>query len=196
MPAALPKDSLRSAMRMARSALSPREWARDNEARLRFWRAWLGDRAPDVLACYASRADEPGTQALIDDALAAGWRVLLPVLRREPDWAWFAGWGALRDSWGGIAEPTTPRLGAMALGQASIVVVPCLAVGLDGSRLGTGGGWYDRALMHRHPKAEVVALARAVEVKSEVPTEPHDTAVDAWVTEAGIGRRAPTAMTP
>lgn len=193
MPDALPKDSLRSVARLARAALSPRDWARDDDARLGFWRAWLGNRAPNVLACYASRADEPGTRRIIDDALTTGWRVLLPVLRREPDWAWFAGWDALRSSWGGIAEPTTPRLGATVLKRASVVVVPCLTVGLDGSRLGTGGGWYDRALTHRHPEAEIVALARAAEVMDEVPTESHDTAVDAWITETGVGLRSPKA---
>ncbi|MFD0866860.1 5-formyltetrahydrofolate cyclo-ligase, partial [Tessaracoccus lubricantis] len=61
----------------------------------------------------------------------------------------------------------------------------CLAVGRDGTRLGTGGGWYDRALPHRRPGALLVALAREDEVLDTVPTLPHDVSVDGWATELG-----------
>ena len=75
--------------------------------------------------------------------------------------------------------------GAEALAEATLIVVPCLAVGPDGSRLGTGGGWYDRALPHRSPGAPVIAVARDAEVLDDLATLtlPHDVPVDGYVTE-------------
>jgi len=78
--------------------------------------------------------------------------------------------------------------GRPARGQADGVVVPCLAVSRDGSRLGMGGGWYDRALRHRRPGTPVWALANADEVLPALPSEPHDLPVDAVVTENGFTR--------
>ena len=61
--------------------------------------------------------------------------------------------------------------------------MPGLAGTAAGDRLGTGGGWYDRALPHRRDGVTVVALARAPELLDSVPTLPHDVHVDAVVTE-------------
>ena len=115
-------------------------------------------------------------------------RVLLPVLagRRTPDWAWYAGPAALRPGWHGIPEPTTPPLGPDALGAVSLVVTSALAATASGERLGTGGGWYDRALTHRSPDAVVAALVNEREVLGHLPTEPWDVRVAALVTEAGV----------
>lgn len=146
---------------------------------------WLPDE-PSVAAVYASTPSEPGTGALIDALVARGWRVLLPVLRREPDWAWFEGWDMMRPGWQSIPEPTSTRLGAGVLAEASLVVVSCLGVDPEGYRLGVGGGWYDRALLHRDPNATVLAWARANEVVERVPREAFDLPVDGFVTEDGI----------
>src|SRR3712207_7780004 len=43
-------------------------------------------------------------------------------------------------------------------GAAEVVVVPALAVDRHGVRLGRGGGYYDRALVHARPDAVLVAL--------------------------------------
>ena len=44
-----------------------------------------------VVAAYVARPDEPATADLIEGLRLSGVRVLLPVLRREPDWAWYTG---------------------------------------------------------------------------------------------------------
>ncbi|MCC2592053.1 5-formyltetrahydrofolate cyclo-ligase [Tessaracoccus sp. OS52] len=185
MPPERSKDSLRARVLIARSALSREQWAADDDARTAAVLKALPDDA-GVVATYASRAGEPGTASLLTALAEQGRRVLLPVLRREPDWAWYTGAKDLREGWGGIPEPTSPRLGAEALWMADVVLVPCLAVGPDGARLGTGGGWYDRALPRRQTGAAVWALARAAEVGLDIPTEPHDVAVQAVVTELGF----------
>ncbi len=176
------KDALRADLLEARARVTAAEWALGDAARA----GLVLDRIPGdtaTVALYAARPGEPGTRVLIDALVAGGRRVLLPVLRRRVDWAWFDSWEAMRPAWADIPEPTGKHLGAAALALADLIFVPCLAIGRDGSRLGTGGGWYDRALPHRRDGVTVVALARAQELLDSVPTLPHDVHVDAVVTE-------------
>lgn len=176
------KGALRLARDAARRNLPADEHRRRDAARTRILLDHLP--APGVVALYASRPGEPGTLDLIDAVQHAGWRVLLPRLGREPDWAWAT--APLRPGWAGIPEPTGPALGAHALAEADLVILPALAVARDGARLGTGGGWYDRALPHARPGTPRWALTNAEEVLDGLPTEPHDLPVDAVVTEAGF----------
>lgn len=177
------KGALRQRLLADRDALTAAEWAIDNEARTRLLldRPWVA--TPGTVALYASRDNEPGTRGIVDALTARGWAVLLPVLTRDVRWALFDDWEAMRPGWRGIPVPVGDALPAETLASAGIIVVPCLAVGRDGTRLGTGGGWYDRALRHRSPSARVVALARDVEVLDTVPVLPHDVPVDGFVTE-------------
>ena len=76
------------------------------------------------------------------------------------------------------------RLPASALGTADVVVVPALAVGRDGTRLGRGGGYYDRALAHARPDAVLVAVLFDDELLDGVPAGAHDRRMTAVVTPA------------
>ena len=178
------KGALRETITARRRALDETGWRKLDTPRLETLLSQLPD--PGVIAIYASRRHEPDTLAAIEELRRRGWQVLLPKLSREPDWAWAT--DELRPGWAGIPEPTGPGMGIEALGQADVVVVPCLAVSRDGSRLGMGGGWYDRALRHCRPGTPVWALANADEVLPVLPSEPHDLPVDAVVTENGFTR--------
>jgi 5-formyltetrahydrofolate cyclo-ligase len=60
--------------------------------------------------------------------------------------------------------------------------VPALAVAADGTRLGRGGGLYDRALAHARADAVLVAVLFEEELLASVPAGPHDGRVTAVVT--------------
>lgn len=179
------KGALREAISAARRRTSTQAWEREDQHRTRHVLAALSDRRAGTAAVYVSLPGEPGTRAIIDGLLEAGWQVLVPKLRREPDWAQFPGWDALVPGWAGIPHPAGPGLGAEALAEADVILLPCRAVGRDGTRLGTGGGWYDRALLHRRADALLIGLAREAEVFDTVPTLPHDVAVHGYATERG-----------
>jgi 5-formyltetrahydrofolate cyclo-ligase len=66
-----------------------------------------------------------------------------------------------------------------------VVVVPALAVDRRGVRLGRGGGYYDRALVHARADAVLVALVFDDELVDELPAEEHDRLVTAVVTPSG-----------
>jgi len=123
--------------------------------------------------------------------LGAFDRALLPILideagapYRSPRWGlWEAGHALVTPS-RPPAQPCGGAMGAESLTEADLIVIPALAASSDGARLGQGGGWYDRALIHRRPGVPVVAVIFDDEVldPGEIPTEAHDVPIDMIVT--------------
>jgi 5-formyltetrahydrofolate cyclo-ligase len=107
-------------------------------------------------------------------------RVLLPVARTAADdaalplrWAEYRSGGLTQGRWG-LLEPVEPWLPESALAQASMVLVPALAVDHHGVRLGRGRGFYDRSLAAQDRHARLIAIVRDEELLDELPSEPHD----------------------
>jgi 5-formyltetrahydrofolate cyclo-ligase len=139
-----------------------------------------------TLAAYVPEAAEPGAGRLPAAYTQLGARVLLPVVppqARELSWA--VDTGRLAPGRYGLLEPLGPRLGVTAIGAADVVVLPALAVDAAGVRLGRGGGYYDRALVHARPDAVLVAVVFDDELVDELPAQPHDRRVTAVVTPSG-----------
>jgi 5-formyltetrahydrofolate cyclo-ligase len=139
-----------------------------------------------AFAAYVPEETEPGHGRLPAAFTQLGARVLLPVVPPGgSELAWAVDTGRLGPGRFGLLEPLGPRLGPTAIGTADVIVVPALAVARDGVRLGRGGGYYDRALLHARSGAVVVALLFDDELVDELPSEPHDHRVDAVVTPSG-----------
>jgi 5-formyltetrahydrofolate cyclo-ligase len=136
-------------------------------------------RPGDTVCAYVPVGSEPGSVAILDALVAAGVRVLLPVARaddagRPLPLTWGDYRGQLVAARFGLREPPAPYLPAEAIGTASTVVVPALAVDRAGSRLGRGAGFYDRSLASADPEARLIAMVRDDEVLDRLPAEPHD----------------------
>lgn len=70
-----------------------------------------------------------------------------------------------------------------------ILFVPLLAFDRTGTRLGTGGGYYDRTLQGlraANPNVKAYGYAYAVQEVGTIPQEPHDEKLDAVVTEKEV----------
>lgn len=186
------KEALRKAIRSARHLRSER---RRLEAATAF--AAVLETVPELrearcVAAYVARTFEPSTLPLLELLAARGVTILLPVLGTglQRDWAAYDGADdLLQRAPGRPPEPGTPRLGAVALQSADVIVAPALAVDTSGARLGQGGGWYDRALEHARPGTPVIAMVFAEEVYDAgtrpLPRQPHDRVVDAVATPEG-----------
>jgi 5-formyltetrahydrofolate cyclo-ligase len=151
--------------------------------------------APEIrhaatVAAYVSVSTEPGTGPLVEALHEAGRRVILPLLQADDDlhWAAYDGSPGLRSARRGLLEPDGPSLGAEAIATADAVLVPGLAVGRDGTRLGRGGGSYDRALGRVPVGTFVCVLLNSEELLEQVPRADHDRSVTAAATETGITR--------
>jgi 5-formyltetrahydrofolate cyclo-ligase len=147
-------------------------------------------RRAATVATYVSVSSEPGTGPLLDRLRESGKRVILPLLQpdNDLDWAAYDGPGDLRTARRGLLEPTGPALGRDALATADAVLVPGLAVGRDGTRLGRGGGSYDRALARVPTGTFVCVLLNSEEVLETVPHDAHDRSVSAVATELDVIR--------
>jgi 5-formyltetrahydrofolate cyclo-ligase len=147
-------------------------------------------RRAATVAAYVSVSSEPGTGPLLEILRDAGKRVILPVLQpdNDLDWAAYDGPASLRSAVRGLLEPDGPLLGFDAVATADAVLVPGLAVGRDGMRLGRGGGSYDRVLGRIPVGTFVCVLLNSEEVLDSVPREDHDRPVSAVATETGILR--------
>ncbi len=146
-------------------------------------------RAASV-AAYVSIAHEPGTGLLLDALVAAGKRVILPVVLPDLDldWAVYTGSVDLVPARRGLLEPASEPLGVDAIATADVVLVPGLAVSSSGMRLGQGGGCYDRALARVPVGTFTCVVVHDDEVGRDVPSEPHDRRVAAAVSPSGIVR--------
>ncbi len=141
-----------------------------------------------VVFCYLSVEKEPQTARIIEDALRRGKTVCAPVCIRR---------GVMRAR--RLSDLKKAVLGAYQIPvppaeepwvepeTIDFAVVPCVACGKDGTRLGHGAGFYDRFL-------EQGGFYRAAICHSEccwdtVPTQEHDLLMDAVVTENAVYRK-------
>jgi 5-formyltetrahydrofolate cyclo-ligase len=132
------------------------------------------------IAAYEPLPSEPGSRELLETLTAAGFQVIVPITLPDRDLDWRR-WSPLP------AAPSTldQSLGVQAVAAAPVILVPALAVDRRGSRLGRGGGSYDRSLARADSEAEVAALLFAGELIHRVPTELWDLPVTAAVTPTG-----------
>ena len=175
------KAGWRARLRAARGALGPEDLAAAADA----LREHLLDRLAGAgrIAAYVPVGREPGSLELLDAVRDCGTEVLLPVVVPEGlDWAAYRGGAELVAGLLGTREPVGPRLGAASVATADVVLVPALAADRLGTRLGRGGGYYDRALALISPGTAVAALLHDGELVDRLPRDTWDRPVTAAVT--------------
>lgn len=176
------KEGLRQESLRRRNALTPEQ----REASATALVAAVRSLRPSRVAAYASSGTEPGTAPL----LTALPGVLLPVVEPDGDLDWAVFEGELVPGLRGTLQPPGPRLGRDAVADCDLVVVPALAVDRAGTRLGRGGGSYDRALTRT--RGYVVAALHQGDLHVTLPVEPHDRPVDgAVLPDRGLVRLRP-----
>lgn len=182
------REARRAARARRREFVAGRDLAADGEALAR-WVVPLvalhaGGRAR--VALYEAYGVEPPTEALVAALTGARHEVVLPRMLEDRSLVW--------------VTTTGEELGADGIASASVVLTPGLAVDRAGTRLGQGGGSYDRALRRRRRDALVLTLLHDGEVLSAgtIPAQEHDERVDGVVTpDAGfLDLRPPPGLTP
>ncbi len=156
--------------------------------------AWLHLRPSWRIAVYASLAEELDSGPLIELARARGCTVYLPRIDRHTlgRKMQFVEMGLRhRSNRLGIVEPEGARIiGARWL---DVVFLPLVGFDAQGVRLGTGGGYYDRAFEFRRWRTawhtpHLVGIAYSFQQVETIGAQAHDVLLDAVVTEKGVIR--------
>lgn len=139
---------------------------------------------PGVVALFGGLRSEPDlVTSFLPWLRERGWRTaffkvaqagLVPVEVR--------GLADLRRGPLGVWEPVGTE--PLAMAELDVILVPGLAFSAcDGTRLGRGGGYYDRLLAHPERRARLVGIGFHMQLLPDIPAEPHDARVPDLVTE-------------
>jgi 5-formyltetrahydrofolate cyclo-ligase len=169
------KQQLRRRLLAARRSRGPDELAAARAGVRVAIRAQAEQSGWRCVAGYLPLRTEPGSLDALADLRALSVRVLVPVLLADRDLDWV--------EWDGA---TGTPLGVDAIAAADAVLVPALAVARDGTRLGRGGGSYDRALARVPAGVPRIALLFDGELVAELPREPWDKPVTTVITPSGL----------
>jgi 5-formyltetrahydrofolate cyclo-ligase len=115
------------------------------------------------VAAYEPLLTEPGSRELLAGLHGLGVSVMVPTLLADKDLDWM--------HWHPDPEWPRPALGVDAIVLADAILVPALAVASDGTRLGRGGGSYDRALARATGAARAIGAGRAIGAAAAAASE-------------------------
>lgn len=145
-------------------------------------------RSP-VIFFFASFRSEVSTLPLIEEALRLGKKVILPAVdpaNKELRLYEIKGLNELSPGYMGIPEPAVPGERERDINDVTLVVMPGAAFDSGGSRLGYGGGYYDKLLSRLKRKIPLIAIAYEEQIVDSIPSEPHDIRVHMIVTDKGV----------
>jgi 5-formyltetrahydrofolate cyclo-ligase len=196
---ALPDTSLSAARRSLRASLNARRRSLSAGGRERLSRIVARNAARALqlqghwrIALYAALPWELDAAPLMAIAARRGCRIYLPRIERRRasrGMRFVEMRGPLSFNRLGIAEPQGgATLGARWL---DVVFLPLLGFDRHGVRLGTGGGYYDRAFEFRHVRRawhgpRLIGLAYGFQHVESIGAAAHDVLMDAVVTEEGM----------
>ena len=179
------KGALRKEILKVRRSLSVEYRQRASEAIMaRLFGCEVYRQAEAVMA-YASMADEVQLQGLLEHSLQVGKLMALPYVISQDLMAAvrLKALAALTEGAYGILTVAEEGREMLPPGSLDLIMVPGVAFGLDGSRLGMGAGFYDRFLSESEPQARRIALCFDCQLAEEIPMEVHDQRVEVIITE-------------
>ena len=164
------KENLRAFMQQKRAKLGRPEIIRlGHEFSLH---DWVNLVAGNTVTCFASMNAEPDTSEVLKKLKSNGITTYLPIMRPNRNLAWGLAGTELTKNDFGILEPMESGFNPE---DASALIIPALAVGRDGTRIGYGGGYFDRLLADLPSAQEGGPLRIAVVYDDEVfDSVPHD----------------------
>jgi 5-formyltetrahydrofolate cyclo-ligase len=194
------RNDIRRAMRAQRRQITP---AQRVAAARRF--AIAADRAyllrpGSRIAVYQPYGHEADVQRITQRAWQRGCHVYLPVVthqrRFEMKFVRFEPDTPLELNAFGIPEPRSAGSDRISVRYLDVIFMPLVAFDHHGSRLGSGAGFYDRALRHLHAsrrwrRPKLVGVAYAQQHIESLSANRWDIPMDAVITESYLKRFNP-----
>lgn len=122
---------------------------------------------------YVSKHYEVDTHEMIDESIASGKKVVVPITIKEERGLKLS---ELKDrekelirGHYGIHQPGEKHIKPVSLEEVDLMVVPAIAFDRHGHRLGHGGGYFDKFLHKAPPTLFTVGLAFDFQLVDELP---------------------------
>lgn len=141
-----------------------------------------------IIAAFLPLPTEPPIIQGLKTLNNRGHTIIVPITTPQKALLW-APWtpqSTLRTNALGISEPSPPYQTSQAFYDAQLRLIPALAIGADGRRLGQGGGYYDRLLEHDPTPEKNYGTTYSWEILPSVPAEPWDAKLFHALTENGL----------
>lgn len=150
-------------------------------------------RKAKSILLYVSFRSEVDTTRYLRDVLRLGKKLILPVVdpgNKVLKLYEIKDTSELKPGYMGIPEPLVSEDRRVTLKEIDLVIIPGTGFDTKGTRLGYGGGYYDRLLSYESrelSKGEdhivTIALAFEEQMGEDIPAEVHDINVDIIVTD-------------
>ena len=181
------KRLLRNELREQRKQINKQQLLQDSAVLCERLLALPELQNANTVFCYVSDGGEVETHRLIQKLLSDGRQVAVPRCGKNGsmDAVVISSISDLQPGMKGILEPSSD-MPAISVDQIDFAVVPAVACGRDGSRLGQGGGYYDRFLEQASCSFAAVCLEEYL--LPALPCENHDRFMKIIVTQQRVLR--------
>ncbi|MFH7831216.1 5-formyltetrahydrofolate cyclo-ligase [Bacillus luti] len=133
-----------------------------------------------------SMENEVNTYPIIEKAWEEGKKVVVPKCNKETRTMSFrqiSNFDQLETVYMNLREPIPVLTEELDADEIDLQIVPGVAYTERGERIGYGGGYYDRYLVHY--KGKTLSLAYEFQMVQHIPVEPFDKNVEKIITEKG-----------
>ncbi|MBH0348847.1 MULTISPECIES: 5-formyltetrahydrofolate cyclo-ligase [Bacillus] len=133
-----------------------------------------------------SMENEVNTYSIIEKAWEEGKKVVVPKCNKETRTMSFrqiSNFDQLETVYMNLREPIPALTEEVNADEIDLQIVPGVAYTERGERIGYGGGYYDRYLMHY--KGKTLSLAYSFQMVDHIPIEPFDQNIEKIITEKG-----------
>ncbi|PEF36055.1 5-formyltetrahydrofolate cyclo-ligase [Bacillus wiedmannii] len=139
-----------------------------------------------IIGITLSMENEVNTYAIIEKAWEEGKKVVVPKCNkgtRTMSFRQISNFDQLEIVYMNLREPIPARTEEVNADDIDLQIVPGVAYTERGERIGYGGGYYDRYLVHY--KGKTLSLAYSFQIVEHIPVEPFDKNVEKIITEKG-----------
>lgn len=184
------KQALRKKLRAVRSSISKSRRATLDDAINRHLLEYARTARLSDIAAFLAFDGEPNLAPALERLDGEGVNIALPVVREHEgrNLLAFHQWTRdceLEPNRFGIMEPVgTPEIPPL---RFDVVLVPLVGWDRQGSRLGMGASFYDRALQPfaQNPRPMRMGVAYEAQCSPRIPLDPWDISLHAMLTEKG-----------
>ncbi len=180
------KTEIRQRILAERSALPEDVWQEDTDAITARVVAHPWFIGAELIFCYLDYRKEVGTKAVIKEAWRLGKTVAVPKVESAGRMQFYAinESSELQPGPYDIPEPAGAGQDCVYPDPArpSLMILPGIAFDLQGRRIGSGGGFYDRYL-GKYPYLRTMALGFELQIVEQIPTDQTDLKLDWLLTE-------------